>query len=535
MSNLIESFRSNERLASAIGVFFVAAMMACLGMTALALGQRLQPGWQGGFLPWVCFLVALEAVFSQRRLRRTAELDTPVIVYRLVELVVVMVGLKVAIYAWQGFAHLKADLPLWWEDFFGTFLDSQYLLSLLVVLLVWMISTNYADDLANLEGDELILQAESLDQASSNRGSTQQRLANRVFGVGVGMVFFMALVRMDFIALHEGAPPVKGSMLHVLVYFLLGLALLSLAQLSVRRAAWAWQHLPVSEGMARRWVLYSLLFLGIILFLAFILPTHYTIGLLPILSYVFSVVFLAVYTVIMLILLPVFYLFSWIMSLLGGSAVTTPDITAVQQFMPPTVPTTASPAPWVEVLRSIVFWALVIGAVGYAFFTYYRQNRDLTQRLRRLPGMAWLVKAWRWLTERVRAGAGLVPQAVQAGLRRLDGLRRKRPLAEGHQFLSLRHLNPRQRVLFYYLALVRRGGERGLPRQPWQTPYEYTRQIEAQLADEDSAGEVDEALRAMTEAFVDARYSQHPVEAVRASAVQRYWEKIRAALRTVKG
>ncbi len=534
MNSLIESFRSNERLSNLIAELFVAAMMACLGVTALSLGQRLQPGWQGGFLPWVCFIVSLEAIFSQRRLRRTADLDTPVIVYRLVELVVVMVGLKAAIYAWQGFERLQADLPLWWGDFFGTFLDAQYLLSLLVVLLVWMVSTNYADDLVSLEGDELILQAESLDQASSNRGTTQQRLANRIFGVGVGMVFCMALVRMDLTALYGGTPPAKGGMLHVLVYFLLGLALLSLAQLSVRRAAWAWQHLPVSDGMARRWVLYSLLFLGVILLLAFILPTRYTIGLLPTLSYVFSVVFMAVYTLIMLILLPVFYLFSWIMSLFGGTAVNTPDITAVQQFFPQNpAPVTAAPAPWLEVLRSIVFWVLVVGVVVYAFYTYFRQNRELTRKLRRLPGMAWLVKAWRWLTERVRTGVGLVPQAVQAGLRRLDGLRRKRPLPEGRQFLSLRRLTPRQRVLFYYLALVRRGSERGLPRKPWQTPYEYSQQIEAQLAD--GGGEVDDALKAMTDAFVDARYSQHPVEDVHASAVQRYWEKIRSALRALKG
>ena len=35
----------------------------------------------------------------------------------------------------------------------------------------------------------------------------------------------------------------------------------------------------------------------------------------------------------------------------------------------------------------------------------------------------------------------------------------------------------------------------------------------------------------MTEAFVEARYSQHPVETIQVSAVQRAWERLRMALR----
>ena len=526
MTRLSEVFRSNERLSSLFCAFFVAVMMACLGASALALGQRLLPGWNGGFLPWFCFIVSLEAIFSQRRLSHATDLDTPVAVYRLVELVVVMVGLKAAIYLWQGWGQLRADLPLWQEDFFGSFLDMQYLLSLLVVALVWILSTNFADDLAGMEGDEMILQAESLEAITSNRGTVQQRLANRVFAVGVGMVFIVSLVRLDMSAMLGGLPPARSGVLHVVVYFVSGLALLSLAQLSIRRAAWAWQRLPVSQGMVRRWVLHSLLFLGLLLLLAFLLPSSYTIGLLPVLSYVFGFILMLAYTLALLIILPVFYFFAWVMSLFGGRPGAPPALPDVQRFIPQApLAEPGSALPWLTVLRAVVFWALVIGVVAYAFYIYFHQNRDLVQTLRRLPGMAWLVKAWHWLAERVRAGASSVPQAVQAGLRRLGGLRRSRLPGPGFQFVNLRRLTPRQRILFYYLALVRRGGESGLSRQPWQTPYEYAHRLEPELPEEQGA------LQAMTEAFVEARYSQHPVETVQVSAVQRAWERLRMALR----
>jgi hypothetical protein len=467
MNQLVEAFRSNERLSNLFSALFVAAMMACLGLTALALGQRLQPGWNGGYLPWVCLIVSLEAIFSQRRLRRTSDLDTSATVYRLVELVVILVGLKVAIYLWQGLEQLRVDLPLWQENFFGGFLDSQYLLSLLVVVLVWLLSTNFADDLAGLEGDEVILQAESLEGLFSNRGSIQQRLANRIFAVGVGMVFIVALVRMDLSAMLGDSPPAESGVLHVVAYFLFGLALLSLAQLSIRRAAWAWQRLPVSEGMARRWVLHSLVFLSVLLLLAVLLPTGYTIGLLPILSYVFGIFFMLVYSLVLLILLPIFYFFAWLLSLFGMRSNAPPDLPDVQRFVSePPLAETAGTMPWVEILRSVVFWGLVIGVVAYAFYIYVHQNRDLAQKLRRLPGMAWLAKAWRWLTERARASVRFVPQAVQAGLQRLSELRRSGKRIEGFHFVNLRRLTPRQRVMFYYLALVRRGGESGLPPSP---------------------------------------------------------------------
>ncbi len=73
--------------------------------------------------------------------------------------------------------------------------------------------------------------------------------------------------------------------------------------------------------------------------------------------------------------------------------------------------------------------------------------------------------------------------------------------------------------------MVRRGGETGLTRNASQTPYEYSQLLEAKML------EANEDLGAMTDAFVEARYSRHEITNQQASLVQRYWERVKRALR----
>ena len=75
------------------------------------------------------------------------------------------------------------------------------------------------------------------------------------------------------------------------------------------------------------------------------------------------------------------------------------------------------------------------------------------------------------------------------------------------------------------MAMIRRGGEQGLPRKPSQTPSEYALTLEKKLP---AAGE---DIDAITEAFVEARYSRREVDAREADLVKATWERIRRALR----
>jgi hypothetical protein len=109
-------------------------------------------------------------------------------------------------------------------------------------------------------------------------------------------------------------------------------------------------------------------------------------------------------------------------------------------------------------------------------------------------------------------------------MRRLSRRSLGRAEQAGTRFFSLRRLSPRQRVLFYYLAMLRRTSEHGLPRQSHQTPNEYAQTLEQQLP------EVDEDVNSITGYFNEARFSRHEITIQHAGQVQQFWRRIRDAL-----
>jgi hypothetical protein len=111
-----------------------------------------------------------------------------------------------------------------------------------------------------------------------------------------------------------------------------------------------------------------------------------------------------------------------------------------------------------------------------------------------------------------------------------DGWQTIRTRLEGRRILSspawvsLRSLDPRRRIYFFYLALIRRGNEQGLTRKPSQTPSEYAVTLEQALPA--AAEDID----SITEAFVQARYSRQEVDSSQAELVKAIWGRIRHAL-----
>ena len=525
MFKLIEAYKLNEKIASLVSYLLVVGMLFCLGLAARELIARILPERNIDYLPYFCVLASLAGIYSQRKLHRSSELETSPLVYRAVEWVVLLVLLKLAIYAWNGFGQLFADLPRWQVNFVEAFFQADYLLSIIVVLVVWILAIMYVEDLIDLEGDVSILQATSLDMVVSNRSLVQGRMANRVMTVGVGLVILATLSRLDYSTILGGLNLAKQSYLHILAYFLLGLVLLSLTQLATRRAVWAWEHIPVGEGIARNWVTYSLGFLIVLSLVAFALPTSYTLGFLPTLQYFFGLLFGLAYSLVILILFPVYLLIGWLVSLLSPGSMMEAPMALPEQVLPPLPEALASsPSPLLAILKSVLFWGILIVVIVYAFVVYVRANKELIKKLRRMPGLAWLVKAWRWLVMKARGGMAFLPKAVEAGLNRIRSARRRDTEKPLGGYVNLRRLDPRQKILFYYLALVRRSGEAGLPRKPWQTPSDFAETLEPNLPGAESD------VEAMTEAFVEARYTRHTVDVEQAGQVQGTWERLRTLL-----
>jgi hypothetical protein len=118
-------------------------------------------------------------------------------------------------------------------------------------------------------------------------------------------------------------------------------------------------------------------------------------------------------------------------------------------------------------------------------------------------------------------------QRVPLGL----ALRVQEPLGASRllRFTRLGALSPREQVLHYYLSIVHHAGRRGFPRHPSQTPHEFSGALAPRLR------EAEGDMNLLTDAFVEARYSHHGVEEEKVGSIRLSWQRVRAALRRVKG
>lgn len=519
--DLKELFGTNERRMTLLHHLLASLMIACFMLVIVRMMQAILPTWPGGFLVPLTLLVAIEAMYSQRFAREFDAFSREWFVYRLTEWVVILIGVKLVLYLVNGFDQLWRDIPTWREDFIENFFTGEYLFTVILVLVTAAIAAMFSETLARLEGDEKLLKLERETGITGQRPEARRSLANLILTVGLAMIFLSGLLRMDWEALWGSAPPRwNGGVVVVLVYFALGLVLLSLTQFAVLRVHWSLDRVPFRQDLGRRWLLYSLGFLGAVTLVAALLPTRYSVGLLDVLGYLISALSFLAMTLMMIVLTPVFFLFSLIARLLVGVSDTQlPDLRAIVP-PPPSNPGDSSLG---ELIRSILFWLVFVGVIVFSLRHYLREHGELMGRLRRLPLLGALFNFLRWLGQvGQEARAGLAGR-VQAGLDRLRERARQARTASG--YLSLRRLTPRQRVLFYYLALVRRGQEAGYPRQPDQTPLEYERELKRRLP------ELEQELGVLTGDFIEARYSRHEIPAEEAGRVQQLWMKVRKALR----
>lgn len=523
MSELLRSFRLNERLSVWISHAIVSVMMACFAASLVQVGQRLSPGWDGAYLIGAGFVVALEALYTERLVRNFSFLSRQWFACRFTEWAVILIGLKAILYWLQGFDRFWADVAAWPASFAGNFFGGEYPGALLVVVIIWATSWWFSQDLAALEGDVELL-GEAREVVRSNRAEVRQRLAMTIFVVGAIVVVCVTLAHADLRPLGVKTPALRGSALNVLLYFVLGLALMSQSQFAILRARWSLDRIPISQKLASRWAAYSIAVLVGLAVMASLLPTGYSLNFLDTVGYVIGITLAVLSFLLYLIATPIALLVSWALSLLGLSEMIRSPVEP-PPVLPPSAATEAvTPVPWLELFKSLVFWIVLLGVIGVSFYHYLHQHPELAAALRQLPGWRWLSQRWRWLWQGLLGVRDQLAVTVEAGLRRLRPPARNGP-AIRWGFISLRRLSPRERVLFFYQAMVRRGGERGIPRRPSQTPYEYANPLEQ------VAPEAGQDIAALTDAFVEARYSRHEITTGQAGRVRQSWERVRQALR----
>jgi hypothetical protein len=497
----------------------VGVMFGCIALSLVNFIRLFVPTWNGTYLIAGCVLAALEANYSYRLIRARQLRGTDALRFRAVEVAMFFILLKIGGYAGDTWADILRDIRTWPRQPFAA-VDPETTAAFILALLSWWASTQTTRDLERLGKPP---------ERSRYYVSPSESLARRFYRGGAVLLLVAGLNRIGIAQLLDlRRPSVPGLVLNVLVYFLLGLAMLGQMQFTRLRKRWQAQRIKIARELPGRWVRYSLALIGLAAVMAFVLPTGYTVGLLDViggmLELTVGVLTFALQLLLLLITL-VFWPLSLLLSLLHGTPAPRPR---------PTLPAVEPPRErfgglglsWFETLRSLLFWAFALGVVFYVIRSYLRDHPELLQGLAALkPVQALrrlLIALWRRLAGLAKAVNERLP--LRLSLRR----RGPRPSGERFGFLRLGALSPRERILYYYLSILRRAGQRGFPRHRGQTPYEYDVTLGPHLP------QARREMSLLTQAFVEARYSTHAVDQERARQVRSDWQQVKTALRALK-
>ena len=533
----VENLVWNQRIMIVADRLLAAVMLACLCVPLVMVINRIVIGWYGWYVIPVVFLVSIESMISHYRMRGISIASEEWWLYRIAELVVVIVLLKLLLYGIHGISQILTDFSLWRQNLFSFFSEPEYLLLILFVIAIWVISGELDHEFFQIEGDEKLLRAEFDVGFSEQRVEVRQRLANTIITGGGLMIVLVAFISLGNSSAWMNSGPVRQGVIAILIYFLCGLTLLSLTQFSILRVRWVIDHVQIERKVTTRWFGYSLLMIFSLAVIAFLLPTGYSAQFLEILQTAIAYVFLVLQLIIYFLTLPFILFFSWLMSLFNRP-VKQPALPRMV-IQPPPQLTSGEPIQWWEFLKTLLFWAVLIGLIGYAFYYYFREHPEYFSWMRRSRFFNNFFRFWEAFRTWI---GGFNKKIVDTVNNRMKLIRRRTAVRIGDvkwRFMNPNRLDPRQQVRFYYLALVRRGSQSGLPRVESQTPQEYSERLKNHLVemvdilDKDST-DVPEDIYSLTQGFNEARYSQHAISGNQASLARRTWERVSRVFRVLK-
>ena len=496
----------------------IGVMVGCLALSVVGLVRLFAPTWNGVYLVVGTVLAALEADYSYRLIRKRKVRGPDVLQFRAVEMAMFFILLKIGSYVGDRWTDVLADVRSWPRQPWGVF-NPETTVAFILALLSWQAATQTVRDLERI-GEP--------PERHRHYIPPLEKLTSRFFWGGAVLLIFAGITRIGIAALLDlQRPSVPGLVLNVLVYFLLGLVMLGQVRFTRLRVQWQAQRIKIADELPGRWARYSLILIALAALIAFLLPTGYTVGLLDVvatiiyvLSYAMTVIVTIITIILSLLLLP--------LARLLGRERTTP-----RREIPPLQlprqelggPSIATPN-WIEILRSLLFWAAVLGMAYYVIRSYLRDHPELVQALASLGPIRalrqFLSALWRRLTGLAEAINERIPQGL--ALRRA----RRRSSTERARFFRLGALSPRERVLYYYLSILRRAGQQGFPRRRAQTPHEYDDALRPYLP------EAQPDMGRLTQDFYEARYSNHPVGQDEERQVRTRWQRVKAALRALK-
>jgi hypothetical protein len=511
----------------------LAGMLAIIGGAIVQLVQLFLPTWDGRYISALVVFLVIETHISHQFLKRQSMQVGERLRYRLAEALLLFLVTRFAPYlvpsGWERWGELQG----WLLNPQAIVLDGETWIVYLILLVFWQSIHGTLNDFTRIDGrvqegnrayslttvyqDRLELQLNSLETQQAH-----QSLLNRFLQGGIVLLLVTGMSSIELTALTDFArPPITRGFAGIGFYFLCGLLMIGILRYSVMRRKWQTEYVNVEAGVARGWLGYLLLLIGVGVVAALLMPAGYSLPLLGVVAegmqLIFSVLAFIGLLLFLIITFPIVWVLWFISSFFGNES-------EPPQFTPPAPPPMVAPmsegTDWFALVRATILWVLLLGLLWFTLRTYLR-DKNLPEQYPRLARWwatfkQWWTELWAWLTMRQQQLVELVTAGV--GWRRPSkpSSRRARPPVATHPVVNL------------YLRLLRRTQAQGVYRDAADTPYEYDEKLS------DRYPMVKTEIDQLTAAFVEARYSDHPVSAADVAQSQAAWHRIKAALKDIE-
>ncbi|MEA3337711.1 MAG: DUF4129 domain-containing protein [Chloroflexota bacterium] len=512
----------------------IAVMTTCLVAGPVAVAQVVSSDYRYQVVMPLALLASLIGVYITHWLVLPDQRLTQKTAFRGAELLILLVALRLITWIIGGDFPDLQDVRGWILQPLS-FFDMFFVVSALLVAFAWHRATVIATIFQRLglnESEVAWLQekrsgggwrrAFPLERARTSRPELVESFVNQWLAGGMILVICIGLTqvrtggRLGFHLLNQGISP--QLVLAAVAYFLIGLVLASHARLAMLRAQWLFDGVDTTESLPARWQRYSMFIILAVGLVAAFLPLGSTWRA----GHILNLIVAAITQIVMLVVFLFFALFAALLALFGV-AMETPEIA---KNPPALMPDDLAEPQIVEGLPAWLggagFWLVAVILVLVAlWFILGKQGINLTRES--------LGRAWDRLMARIKDwwfGVRHLVNSIQIGPRKGDeGIEGATAGRRPWRFIRVGGLPAREKIRYFYLSTVRRAGERGVSRQPSQTPLEFIQDMEAAWPD----AEID--LDSLTEAFVAARYDATPITPGEAREVQTVWQRIKKALR----
>jgi hypothetical protein len=526
----------NLRVFQVISYTLVFLMMACIVMTVLSLIQSAFASWASEAMAAIALLVLVDRLLMHPRLKALTPYTLDWALMLTAQGVVILFVSRLLLSQAHGPESFASDLVLL-RNMPADLLTMEYLVTIVLAVMVWDWAGQFLNllDLIGLDRVQALAIREDPLSKEREQVPVHQRLVNLTFSLGILVVILTALGRLDLRAIFASVSGSANDELTrfssaeagALMYFLFGLGLISLSRLLALQTHWGQQRIPVqSRDLQRRWGLYAFYFIILLAVIVSLLPAGDSLGFFAVLRTLLAFLVGALFFVVQLLLL-LFTLLINLPNLLLGRPLTFLNPFAAMQTQPPPPVAAGTPipgSPILEFLRSVLLWGSLVVIVVYSIRQFIRSHEGIAAGLRRSRIAQLIMLAWAWLTGRVETFRGDLVRAVADGWSNLMARFERGEPAPRPGWLSLRSLDPRRQIAFFYLAMVRRAGEQGVDRKASQTPVEYAAALERALP------AAQEEINSLTNGFMEARYSDHPLTSDDSKQVKSAWGRLRRAL-----